>query len=254
MLGDGGVAGGVRTCNRPSWLQLIHWGRRRLRHLRQLPRGRHQPHATQDDLLAPPQPRRRVRGTVDPRVDDRAGQQRGFLGRQRRWPACRSTCATRPPPRRFRRPTRSRSGKSRGCAVSSAPPRAGARSAARRLRARVSPAFYADPRYERRHLESYEQVTRRATRKDAKLQFFLNQRASLNKATPLQALARGQVAAVKSAAEGLRRVETADCWNSTSSRPVRNRRRVDEVRATLGADYISLHCITSAATRRSKRI
>lgn len=67
--------------------------------------------------------------------------------------------------------------------------------------ARYYPAFYADTRYERRHLEAVSKLLGELPG-GAKLQFFMNSRGSLNKATPLQALARGQVAAVKSAAEG----------------------------------------------------
>ena len=66
---------------------------------------------------------------------------------------------------------------------------------------RYYPAFYADSRYERRYLESVTKVLGDLPG-GAKLQFFLNPRGSLSKATPLQALARGQLAAVKRAAEG----------------------------------------------------
>jgi hypothetical protein len=68
-------------------------------------------------------------------------------------------------------------------------------------RTRYYPAFYADSRYERRQLEGVTRLLGDLPG-GAKLQFFLNPRGSLNKTTPLQALARGQLAAVKSAAEG----------------------------------------------------
>lgn len=68
-------------------------------------------------------------------------------------------------------------------------------------RTRYYPAFYADSRYERRQLEAVTKLLGHLPG-GAKLQFFLNPRGSLSKATPLQALARGQLAAVKRAAEG----------------------------------------------------
>lgn len=68
-------------------------------------------------------------------------------------------------------------------------------------RTRCYPSFYADPRYERRQLEAVTKLLGDLPG-GAKLQFFLNPRGSLNRATPLQALARGQLAAVKAAAEG----------------------------------------------------
>ena len=67
-------------------------------------------------------------------------------------------------------------------------------------RTRYFPAFYADKRFERRHLESVSKLLGDLPG-GAKLQFFLNPRGSLNKATPLQALAKGQLSAVKTAAE-----------------------------------------------------
>lgn len=67
--------------------------------------------------------------------------------------------------------------------------------------ARYYPSFYADAHYERRHLEAITKLLGDLPG-GAKLQFFLNPRGSLNKATPLKALARGQLAAVKAAAEG----------------------------------------------------
>ena len=66
---------------------------------------------------------------------------------------------------------------------------------------RYYPAFYTDPRYERRQLEAVTRLLGDLPG-GAKLQFFLNPRGSLGKATPLQALARGRLAAVKAAAEG----------------------------------------------------
>ena len=50
------------------------------------------------------------------RIDDRAGEQRRFRRAQAGARACGSTCAPPPRRRRCRRPTRSRSGRSRGCA------------------------------------------------------------------------------------------------------------------------------------------
>jgi hypothetical protein len=67
-------------------------------------------------------------------------------------------------------------------------------------RARYFPAFYADKRYDRRHLEAITKLLGDLPG-GAKLQFFLNARASLSKRTPLQALERGQLAEVKAAAE-----------------------------------------------------
>lgn len=66
---------------------------------------------------------------------------------------------------------------------------------------RYFPAFYADRRYDRRHLEAITRMLGDLPG-GAKLQFFLNRRASLGKRTPLQALERGQLADVKAAAEG----------------------------------------------------
>ena len=66
---------------------------------------------------------------------------------------------------------------------------------------RYYPAFYADSRQERRHLETVTKLLGDLPG-GAKLQFFLNPRGSLSKSTPLQALARGQLAAVTRAAEG----------------------------------------------------
>jgi hypothetical protein len=68
-------------------------------------------------------------------------------------------------------------------------------------RTRYYPAFYSDPRYERRQLEAVTKLLGDLPG-GGKLQFFLNPRGSLSRATPLQALARGQLTAVKAAAEG----------------------------------------------------
>lgn len=68
--------------------------------------------------------------------------------------------------------------------------------------ARCYPAFFADRRrYERRHLEA---VSKRLgdLPGGAKWAFFTSPKGSLRRLTPLQALAKGQVAAVKAAAEG----------------------------------------------------
>jgi hypothetical protein len=67
--------------------------------------------------------------------------------------------------------------------------------------ARYFPAFYADPRYERRQLEAVTKLLGDLPG-GSKLQFFLNARGSLAKLTPLEALLKGQLAAVKAAAEG----------------------------------------------------
>jgi hypothetical protein len=67
--------------------------------------------------------------------------------------------------------------------------------------ARYFPAFYADHRYERRQLEAVTKLLGDLPG-GAKLQFFQNPRGSLSKLTPLDALLRGQFAAVKAAAEG----------------------------------------------------
>lgn len=67
--------------------------------------------------------------------------------------------------------------------------------------ARYFAAFYADKRYDRRDLEAITKLLGDLPG-GAKLQFWLNPRGSLSKRTPLQALERGQLAAVKAAAEG----------------------------------------------------
>jgi hypothetical protein len=61
---------------------------------------------------------------------------------------------------------------------------------------RYFPAFYADPRYERKHLEAVTKVLGNLPG-GSKLQFFLTRKASLGGQTPLQALATGRVAKVK---------------------------------------------------------
>lgn len=67
---------------------------------------------------------------------------------------------------------------------------------------RYCPAFYADRKLERRHLEAVTKLLG-DLRGGAKMQFFLNRRGSLNKLTPLQALQKGQLAKVKALAEEL---------------------------------------------------
>lgn len=67
--------------------------------------------------------------------------------------------------------------------------------------ARYYPSFFADSRYERRQVEAVTKILGDLPG-GAKLQFFLNPKASLSKQTPLQALARGKVAEVKAAAQG----------------------------------------------------
>jgi hypothetical protein len=61
---------------------------------------------------------------------------------------------------------------------------------------RYFPAFYADPHYERKHLEAVTKVLGDLPG-GSKLQFFLTRKASLGGQTPLQALATGRVAKVK---------------------------------------------------------
>lgn len=67
--------------------------------------------------------------------------------------------------------------------------------------ARYYPSFFGDSRYERRQVEAVTRILGDLPG-GAKLQFFLNPKASLSKQTPLQALARGNFAEVKRAAEG----------------------------------------------------
>lgn len=61
------------------------------------------------------------------------------------------------------------------------------------------PAFYADGRYRRRHLYA---VSRRMSDLSggARFQFFVTKKGSLNRVTPLTALAEGQVVQVLAAA------------------------------------------------------
>ena len=66
---------------------------------------------------------------------------------------------------------------------------------------RLYPTFFADPRYKRRELEAVCKLLGDLSG-GGKLQFFLNPRGSLSRASPLEALARGEFAAVKAAAEG----------------------------------------------------
>ena len=89
------------------------------------------PHPPHDHLLAPAQPRGRMPGVEQARIDDRAREQRGFLRAELRGGLLESTSARPLRRRRCRRPTRSRSDTARGCAACSAPLRAGARSTAR---------------------------------------------------------------------------------------------------------------------------
>lgn len=65
---------------------------------------------------------------------------------------------------------------------------------------RYYPAFFADPRYERRHLEAISRLLGDLPG-SAKLQFFMAPKASLGGATPLDALLRGRYAVVREAAE-----------------------------------------------------
>jgi hypothetical protein len=63
------------------------------------------------------------------------------------------------------------------------------------------PAFFLDPRYERRQLEDISRALGELPGA-SKLQFFLTKKASLQGATPLEALANGQLARVRTAAQG----------------------------------------------------
>jgi hypothetical protein len=63
------------------------------------------------------------------------------------------------------------------------------------------PAFFLDPRYERRQLEDVCRALGELPGA-SKLQFFLTRKASLQGATPLDALAAGQFARVRVAAQG----------------------------------------------------
>jgi len=66
---------------------------------------------------------------------------------------------------------------------------------------RLYPAFFANPRYGRRELQAVCKLLGDLPG-GGKLQFFLNPRGALSRVSPLEALARGQFAAVKAAAEG----------------------------------------------------
>lgn len=61
---------------------------------------------------------------------------------------------------------------------------------------RYFPAFYADPAYQRSHLEAVSKILGELPG-GSKLQFFLSRKGSLNGKTPLQALAGGALAQVK---------------------------------------------------------
>ena len=63
------------------------------------------------------------------------------------------------------------------------------------------PAFFLDPRYERRQLEEVSRALGELPGA-SKLQFFLTRKASLQGQTPLEALAAGQFARVRTAAQG----------------------------------------------------
>jgi hypothetical protein len=63
------------------------------------------------------------------------------------------------------------------------------------------PAFFLDPRHERRQLEDVCRALGELPG-PSKLQFFLTRKASLQGATPLEALANGQFARVRTAAQG----------------------------------------------------
>jgi len=66
---------------------------------------------------------------------------------------------------------------------------------------RLFPAFFLDPRHERRQLEDVCRALGELPGA-SKLQFFLTRKASLQGATPLEALANGQFARVRTAAIG----------------------------------------------------
>ena len=63
------------------------------------------------------------------------------------------------------------------------------------------PAFFADPRYDRRQLEAVSKALGDLPG-SSRLQFMLTPKGSLDSLTPLEALAKGRVAEVKIAAEG----------------------------------------------------
>jgi hypothetical protein len=66
--------------------------------------------------------------------------------------------------------------------------------------ARYYPAFFADPRYERRHVEAISRLLGDLPGM-SKLQFMTTPKGSLSNQTPLQAVEKGLLAAVKVAAE-----------------------------------------------------
>ncbi len=63
------------------------------------------------------------------------------------------------------------------------------------------PAFFTDPKYDRRQLEAVSKVLGDLPG-TSKLQFMLTPKGSLDSLTPLEALAKGKVGAVKISAEG----------------------------------------------------
>lgn len=63
------------------------------------------------------------------------------------------------------------------------------------------PAFFADPKYDRRQLEAVSKILGDLPG-TSKLQFMLTPKGSLDSLTPLDALAKGKVGAVKISAEG----------------------------------------------------
>lgn len=67
--------------------------------------------------------------------------------------------------------------------------------------ARYFPAFFTDARYERKQLETVSKILGDLPG-GAKLQFFMNPKGSLGGVTPLEALLHGQLAGVRSTAEG----------------------------------------------------
>lgn len=66
---------------------------------------------------------------------------------------------------------------------------------------RLFPAFYADQRYDRKHLGAISKCLGELSG-GSKLQFFQTPKGSLGGLTPLQAICLGQFASVKVAAEG----------------------------------------------------
>jgi hypothetical protein len=66
---------------------------------------------------------------------------------------------------------------------------------------RYYPSFFADPRYERRQLETVSKALGELPGA-SKLQFFLTKKASLEGMTPLEALVQGRYSRVRTAAQG----------------------------------------------------